>query len=99
VLSVLGIMFGMIDWQMAQLLFLAAILYGTLNSVAAVLLEELSFRRYLHLADVMKLLLAALVENLGYRQLNTWWRLCGVIDFFKGKHGWGTMTRKGLATS
>lgn len=99
VLSIVGIMVGMIDWEMAQLLFLAAILYGTLNSVAAVLLEELSFRRYLRLADVLKLLLAALVENFGYRQLNTWWRLLGVIDFVKGKQGWGTMTRKGLATS
>jgi cellulose synthase/poly-beta-1,6-N-acetylglucosamine synthase-like glycosyltransferase len=98
-LSVLGVVFGLIDWRMAQLLFLAAILYGTLNSVAAVLLEELSFRRYLKLGDVMKLLAAALVENFGYRQLNTWWRLLGVIDYMKGKQGWGAMTRKGLATS
>ncbi len=99
VLSLLGIIFGMIDWQMAQLLFLAAILYGTLNSVAAVLLEELSFRRYLRLSDVMKLLAAAVAENFGYRQMNSWWRLRGVIDYCKGKRGWGAMTRKGLATS
>ena len=99
VLSVAGIALGMIDWQMAWLLFLAAIVYGTLNSVAAVLLEELSFRRYLRLRDVALLLVVALVENFGYRQMTSWWRLRGVIDYLRGKSAWGVMTRKGLATS
>lgn len=99
VLSVAGIALGLIDWQMAWLLFLAAIVYGTLNSVAAVLLEELSFRRYLRLRDVALLLVVALVENFGYRQMTSWWRLRGVIDYLRGKSAWGVMTRKGLATS
>ena len=99
VLSIVGIAFGMIDWQMAWLLFLAAIVYGTLNSVAAVLLEELSFRRYLRFRDVITLLVVALLENFGYRQMTSWWRLRGVIDYLKGKNAWGAMTRKGLATS
>jgi hypothetical protein len=47
----------------------------------------------------MKLLAAAVAENFGYRQMNSWWRLRGVIDYCKGKRGWGAMTRKGLATS
>jgi hypothetical protein len=84
---------------MAQLLFLAAILYGTLISVAAVLLEELSFRRYLRLPDVARLLAAALLENFGYRQINTLWRLQGVLDYLRGRSGWGAMTRKGLSTA
>jgi cellulose synthase/poly-beta-1,6-N-acetylglucosamine synthase-like glycosyltransferase len=99
VATVAGIALGLLDWRMAQLLFLAAVLYGTMISVAAVLLEELSFRRYLRLADVGRLLVAAVFENFGYRQLTTWWRLKGVIDYLKGNRGWGTMTRKGLSTA
>ena len=99
VLAIVGIAFGMMDWQMAWLLFLAAIVYGTLNSVAAVLLEELSFRRYLRLRDVVTLLMVSLVENFGYRQMTTWWRLRGVLDYLRGRNSWGAMTRKGLAAS
>jgi hypothetical protein len=68
-------------------------------SVAAVLLEELSFRRYLRLRDVLSLLAAALLENFGYRQLTAWWRLQGVIDYCRGRTAWGVMVRKGLTTT
>jgi len=37
------------------------------------------------------------LENFGYRQLTTYWRLKGVIDFVRKKQGWGVMTRKGFA--
>ena len=51
-------------------LFLAvAILYGMTLSVAAVLLEEISFRRYPAWTDLVKLFTFALIENLGYRQM------------------------------
>jgi cellulose synthase/poly-beta-1,6-N-acetylglucosamine synthase-like glycosyltransferase len=98
-MTILGLAFGLIDWELAKLLFLAAILYGSLVSIASVLLEELSFRRYLRLADVLRLLAAALLENFGYRQLTTWWRLRGTFDYWRGRTGWGTMARKGLSTT
>jgi cellulose synthase/poly-beta-1,6-N-acetylglucosamine synthase-like glycosyltransferase len=88
---------GLLDWRFAQLLFLSAVAYGTLISVAAVLLEEMSFRRYPRLRDLFLLILFAIVENFGYRQLSTWWRVRGTIDFLRGKGSWGAMTRKGFA--
>lgn len=97
--TLLGLALGLLDWRMAQLLFLAAILYGTMISVAAVLLEELSYRRYMRLFDVIGLLVAALVENFGYRQLTAWWRLRGFVDFCRGRNQWGVMSRKGLTTA
>ena len=39
-----------------------------------------------------------IVENLGFRQLTTWWRLKGTYDFLMGRSGWGAMTRKGFGT-
>jgi len=90
--------YGLIDWQGAEILFLVALVYGSLISLAAVALEEVSFRRYLRLKDLMLLIVLGLVENFGYRQLTTWWRLRGTIDYFRGKSGWGAMTRKGFAS-
>lgn len=99
VVTLVSLGMGLIDWEMAKLIFMAAILYGTVISIVSVLLEELSFRRYLRLFDVFKLLAAAVLENFGYRQLTTVWRLRGTIDYWRGHTGWGTMTRKGLATT
>ncbi len=96
VVTIVAVAFGLIDWRYAELVFLVAIVYGTINSVAAVLLEELSFRRYPRLRDLLWLVTYAVLENFGYRQLTTWWRITGIIDFFRGKQAWGAMTRKGF---
>jgi cellulose synthase/poly-beta-1,6-N-acetylglucosamine synthase-like glycosyltransferase len=99
VVIVVAMAFGMLNWQFAELFFLAAIVYGSLLSVAAVVLEELSFRRYPKATDLLRLAAYGVLENFGYRQLTTWWRIVGVVDYFRGKKGWGTMTRKGFGGS
>jgi len=64
------------------------------------MLEELTFRRYDRMRDVMILILYAFLENFGYRQIHAWWRLKGLIDFLKGNKSWGEMTRsKGTFSS
>ena len=95
--TLLALAFGLLDWRFAQLVFLAAIAYGAVISVGSVLLEELSFRRYPRVRDLLTLALVGIVENFGYRQLTTWWRLMGIVDYFKKKQGWGAMTRKGFS--
>ena len=61
-------------------------------------LEELSFRRYPTLSDLLRLFALAALENFGYRQLSAWWRLRGTISALRGAQGWGEMSRKGFAT-
>jgi cellulose synthase/poly-beta-1,6-N-acetylglucosamine synthase-like glycosyltransferase len=95
--TILAVSLGLLDWRFAELLFLAAIAYGAIISVGAVVLEELSFRRYPRTTDLLILASVGVIENFGYRQLTTYWRLKGVIDFFKKTQGWGTMTRKGFS--
>jgi cellulose synthase/poly-beta-1,6-N-acetylglucosamine synthase-like glycosyltransferase len=97
VVTAVAIAFGVLDWRFAELFFLAAIVYGTLLSVAAVALEELSFRRYPKATDLLRLAAYGVLENFGYRQLATCWRIVGVIDYFRGRKGWGTMKRKGFS--
>ena len=76
-----------------------AVLLGVALSIFAVGLEEISFRRYPRFRDLLHLFVLAIVENLGYRQLNSYWRIRGMISFLRKQHGWGEMTRKGFASS
>jgi cellulose synthase/poly-beta-1,6-N-acetylglucosamine synthase-like glycosyltransferase len=99
VLTVVAIGFGLLDWRFAELFFLAAIVYGSLLSVASIALEELSFRRYPRAVDLLRLAAYGVLENFGYRQLATCWRIVGVIDYVRGRKGWGTMKRKGFSRS
>ncbi len=41
----------------------------------------------------------ALVESFGYRQLTVWWRLRGLGKFLLGRTDWGTMQRRGFHSS
>lgn len=80
--------------------FLAvAFALGISLSFAAVGLEELSFRRYPRFRDLVTLLVVAIAENVGYRQLSMWWRLRGMVSKFRGARSWGAMERKGFQSS
>ncbi len=80
------------------LAFLAvAFALGISLSFAAVGLEELSFRRYPRFRDLLTLLVIAIAENVGYRQLSIWWRLRGMISKFRGAQSWGVMERRGVS--
>ena len=80
----------------AVLFLYVALLLGVLNSVVSVLLQEISGHRYQGLKAFSLLLLAAVAENFGYRQLTLWWRLRGTFDWLRGRGGWGHMRRRGL---
>jgi cellulose synthase/poly-beta-1,6-N-acetylglucosamine synthase-like glycosyltransferase len=97
VVTIGGVCFGLINWPVAKLMFLAALVYGVLISVGAVLLEDVFFRRYRRVGDLLRMLLFAVLENFGYRQLTTWWRVRGWIDFLRKKGGWVSIPRKGFA--
>jgi cellulose synthase/poly-beta-1,6-N-acetylglucosamine synthase-like glycosyltransferase len=73
-----------------------AILVGIALSAAAVALEELTFRRYPRWGDLLRLFSASVIENLGYRQLNQFWRLHGTLSALRGARYWGTSQRKGF---
>lgn len=95
-ITLAAVAFGLLDWRFAELLFMAAVAYGALISVAAVVLEEASFRRYPNIRDLLWLALFGILENAGYRQMSMWWRLRGTLDFLRDRRDWGTMIRKGF---
>ncbi|MDQ3280712.1 MAG: glycosyltransferase [Acidobacteriota bacterium] len=98
VLTIVGVIFGLIAPHVALLFFIVSVLFGILLSTSAVALEELTQRRYPAPRDVARLFIAAIVENLGFRQLLTLWRTRGLIDGLRGKKGWGAMERRGFGS-
>ena len=76
---------GLIPAQACLAFFTFAIGSGTLLSMSGLLLDARSFRQMHRLAEPGRLLIAALAENLGYRQLHAWWRAQGLIDRLRAR--------------
>ncbi|MGI8904922.1 MAG: glycosyltransferase family 2 protein [Candidatus Sumerlaeaceae bacterium] len=87
---------GYVNWEFAFWFVLVSLFLGTVLSLAAAVLMEASNRRYTRWSDVARLVWFAALENFGYRQLHNIFRLIGIFQYFKGKEGWGEMTRKGF---
>lgn len=75
---------------------LLALALGIALSLAAIGLEELTFRRYPRGRHLVLLLGLAVVESIGYRQLSTYFRVRGLYAVLRKRKGWGEMTRKGF---
>jgi cellulose synthase/poly-beta-1,6-N-acetylglucosamine synthase-like glycosyltransferase len=88
---------GMISWQAFGAFLFVAIGMGILLSASGLLLEEMSFHIYPRGKQLLMLGLVVIVENFGYRQLNSAWRLIGLFRWAMQKEAtWGAMKRKGL---
>jgi cellulose synthase/poly-beta-1,6-N-acetylglucosamine synthase-like glycosyltransferase len=86
-----------IDYLLA---FLAvSFVFGVAISVGSLVLEEQQLRRATHARDLAILTAAAVLENFGYRQLNSVWRLIGWWEWMRGGHAWGEMRRKGFSSA
>ncbi|MCU0976664.1 MAG: glycosyltransferase family 2 protein [Steroidobacteraceae bacterium] len=73
-----------------------SIVLGILLSTSAFVFEQMSFHVYPRLGQTLRLFLFAVLENFGYRQLNSIWRMYGVFLHLRGKPAkWGEMTRLG----
>jgi hypothetical protein len=89
-----GFIAGYVGWDFTLAFLLVNIGFGTLLSVSSLLLDEISYHTYPRLGQIVKLLAAATVENLGYRQLTAYWRLVGIAEWLVGtKAQWGDMKR------
>ncbi|GEM_PF-4305805 len=76
----LGLALGLIDPMFAVAVLLASVGFGTMLSLAAVTVEEVAFHRHERVGDLARLVAAAALENIGFRQAHAWWRLQGLAD-------------------
>jgi cellulose synthase/poly-beta-1,6-N-acetylglucosamine synthase-like glycosyltransferase len=94
--AIVALIWGLLSPSQIAIFMLVSFLYGTVISLAAVVIGELYFQRYTRLRCIFWLLAATIFENFGYRQINSIWRVRAFWDFFKGGAKWGRMERKGL---
>jgi cellulose synthase/poly-beta-1,6-N-acetylglucosamine synthase-like glycosyltransferase len=99
---------NLISYPYLLAFLLASLGYGVLVNVLAVLVGAWRFRYGLadrlqrHLLpfsrrrEVLILLLYAVLENFGYRQLTLYWRLRGLWDAWRGKTDWEKFARVGF---
>ena len=87
---------GILDVQFFLMFLAVAVLYGMFLSIAAVLLEEISFRRYPGWVDLTKLLAYSVIENFGYRQLLAAMKVKAFWDAIRRRRAWGEMPRRGF---
>lgn len=70
--------------------------FGLAVSTGAFVLQDMELRRFTRIRDLIALFVAAILENLGYRQLNNFWRLRGLWEYVRGHQHWGQMERAGF---
>jgi cellulose synthase/poly-beta-1,6-N-acetylglucosamine synthase-like glycosyltransferase len=97
VIFILCLLFRLVDYPFAFIFFLLSIALGTLLSVAALLLEEFSLRRFPRTSDVLLMAVYCILENIFYRQYLAFVRGKAFIDYFRGKKEWGAMDKKGFS--
>ncbi|WP_114312770.1 glycosyltransferase family 2 protein [Thermus caldifontis] len=96
VLFAIFYLLGLFNAEFAFLFFLLALAYGVLLSQLAVGMETLLLQRYPRLRDRLVLLLLAILEGLGYRQVLAWERFLATFQVWRKRGVWGEMRRKGL---
>ena len=94
VITTVAALLGFLNWYHYRALLAVSILFGAASTLLAVLLSDVASRRYNRGRDLALLVAIALVENVGYRQLNSWWGLVGTLQALTGKGGWGEMRRR-----
>ena len=88
---------GVIGWEFIAAYLTLTFVFGIAVSIGSLALEEQEIRRVPRARDLIVLTGAAILENFGYRQLNSLWRAAGFFEFLVGrKHSWGVMTRRGF---
>jgi cellulose synthase/poly-beta-1,6-N-acetylglucosamine synthase-like glycosyltransferase len=90
---------GVLSREFFIAFMLFGIFFATLISIGAVMLEEITYRRYQDWREVAKLILFCFLEHFPYRQVHLYWRLRGIWQYARGDVAWGRMNRVGFTTS
>jgi cellulose synthase/poly-beta-1,6-N-acetylglucosamine synthase-like glycosyltransferase len=86
---------GLISPALLILFILLGLAYGGFLSVGAILLEEMTYRRYPRPQDLLVLLAYGMLENVGYRQLILLFRVEGILRFLFRSHRWEKVMHDG----
>lgn len=77
--------------------FSITVIFGTAISLGTLALEEMQLRRTPSARDLFMIGIAAVVENLGYRQANLAFRIYGMWRFYRKDGRWAAAGRAGFS--
>ena len=90
---VLAQVFGFLGLTFLWLFLSVAVLYGIIVSLLGIALEGVALQHFPRLSSLAKMTFFALLDNLGYRQVNTWWRTKAYVTYYTRRSKWGDMER------
>jgi len=88
---------GLASGEVVLAFFSLTVLFGTAISFGTLALEEVQLRRTPTARDLAIIGLAAVIENLGYRQVNLAFRVYGMWRFFRKDARWASAGRAGFS--
>jgi cellulose synthase/poly-beta-1,6-N-acetylglucosamine synthase-like glycosyltransferase len=93
-IMIIGFAFGLIEWSGFLAFMAVALGLGIVLTMTSLLLEVIVYDTYPRLRQILALMLAAVAENFGYRQLTAIWRVQGIWRWLCGSDAsWGRMER------
>jgi hypothetical protein len=93
VLVVVLLLMGRLGLTFALLFFLFAVLYDVVLTVAALVLDDLLFKRFARARDLAMMIAAAFFQYLGFRQLLAFQRTLSFVNVFLFERRWGAIAR------
>lgn len=92
--TIVAAMLGYLNWQYFYMMIAVSVLFGAAATLLAILYSDLTSRQYMRGRDLALLVVVAILESFGYRQLNSLWGCVGTVQALTGKGGWGSMKRQ-----
>ena len=102
-LTIIGFALGVMNATYMIYFLCLVLVWGLCISIATVLVHEYVEKRYDSTSDLKALLVVAVLENFGFRQVHSYWRLKGIIRYIfdkssrdTGLTGWKSIERAGF---
>ncbi|SCP97083.1 glycosyltransferase family 2 protein [Anaerobium acetethylicum] len=97
-MAIAAFFLGMMNYEIALLLFVTTILMGTLVSMSSLMISEKG-AAYFTVKEVLVLAGYAIAENFGIRQILSVWRVGAFFEMFRSTGGWNKAERKGFSSA
>lgn len=94
-----ALLLGVMEPVVAVAFLCLTVLFGSGLSIGTLALEEFQLRRTPSARDLVRVGLAAFVENFGYRQANLFFRIAGIRRHLRKDTSWAAVPREGFSAN
>jgi len=95
IMLVLALIFGLLNTTILLAIFTGTVMFGIIVSLISLYINEQE-SQYLGIKDTILLIVYAVLENLGYRQFISLYRVKGFFASLRETGAWGSMERTGF---